>query len=92
MGLHKASVKAGREQLRAIALVLWTRLLLCYLSPLSSPHFSRTEQLETDMCLYHRPLDIASSCPGPEALRTYVISRSRSIPRVSGMSSAWEVT
>lgn len=44
------------------------------------------------MCLYHRPPDIASSCPEPEDLRTYVISGSKSIPRVSGMSSAWKVT
>lgn len=105
MVLQRASVEAGRERLRAIAQEQkyfgpdWGQCPAALLpvspsgeQPLSSPHFSRTEQQETDVCLYHRPPGIASSCPEPEALRTWVVSRKKSTLGVSGTVSAWEVT
>lgn len=105
MGLPRANVKAPRERLKTTAQeykysgadggqrpAAGLPVSPAGEPPLSSPHFSRTEPWETDECPSHRPPGTANSYPEPEALRTYVMSRKKSVPSVSGMASAWQVT
>lgn len=96
MGLHRASMKSERggpgppcrskstpDQTGASA------LLLCLLFPhqvdsLFPLLIFQGQNSWRQTCLYHRPLGIASSCLEPEALRTYMMSRNKSIPGMSG--------